>query len=104
MKLPSRNSERTTHILGLVSGVSPGIIRCPRCPPSGSSTRPGLPADRTICAKPKGERSIWQSTKICPWESDRKGDGADHVAHYRARRYLGGSSLWQSLGRRDLSS
>jgi hypothetical protein len=46
----------------------------------------GLPTDRTICAKPKGERSIWQS-------SERKVDGVDHVAHSHACRFLGECSL-----------
>jgi hypothetical protein len=36
----------------------------PRGAPGAAQTPAGLPTDRTICAKPKGERSIWQSTKI----------------------------------------
>ena len=41
----------------------------------------GYRLGRTISAKPKGERSIGQS-------SDRKVDGADHVAQSRAYRCL----------------
>jgi hypothetical protein len=60
----------------------------------------GLPADRTICAKPKGERSIRQS-------SDRKVDDADYVAHSRVAVIWGifvarlVSLCWQSPGQRD---
>ena len=69
-----------------------------------------LPTDRN-CAKPKGERSIWQSTKISALRNrTAKVTGADHVAHYRARRYLGDLRclgrivVLAIIGRRDLSS
>ena len=90
----AETSDRTTRVLGQENVrrehrfqcVTSRIIRSPAVRLERVKHPLGLPTDRTICAKPKGKRSIWQS-------SERKVDGVDHVAHSHACRFLGERSL-----------